>query len=99
MPLNPPRPCPHCATPLTDWTEDGWQCESCRHYGIWTAGFCWQCRTEVRSDSILDHLRLIHPDQWEEPPRWPDGRRVVIDETLDPADFNLRGGHEAQENQ
>jgi len=82
-----PRPCPNCGLLLTDWSEDGWQCEGCAHYGVWTTGWCFLCNTEVASDNALDHLRLIHPDHYEEPARWPDGKRVVVDETLEPNDF------------
>jgi hypothetical protein len=40
--------------------------------------------TEPKSDSLLadvevmlDHLRLMHPDEYEEPERWPDGQLVI----------------------
>jgi hypothetical protein len=37
---------------------------------------------------ILDHLRVLHPDAWDDGfDRWPDGTMVVLDETLQPADF------------
>ncbi len=85
--MAPPRPCPHCAEPLTDWSEDGWQCEACKHYGVWDTGWCWTCKEEVHSEELLDHLRLIHPSVYEEPAKWPDGTRVVVDETLEPGDF------------
>jgi hypothetical protein len=37
--------------------------------------------------TALDHLRLFHPDQYEEPETWPDGSLVVHDESLEPGDF------------
>ena len=27
-------------------------------------------------EAILDHLRVMHPDRWEPPQRWPDGGLV-----------------------
>jgi hypothetical protein len=37
---------------------------------------------------MLDHLRVVHPDVWGDgPQRWPDGRIVVYDATLEPGDF------------
>jgi hypothetical protein len=38
-------------------------------------------------ESFVDHMRVNHPDQYEEPDRWPDGQLVVIDDTLEPEDF------------
>lgn len=38
-------------------------------------------------ESIVDHLRVVHPDQYEPPERWPDGGIVVTDDTLAPEDF------------
>jgi hypothetical protein len=38
--------------------------------------------------AILDHIRVLHPDAWAEGlERWPDGAMVVLDPTLQPADF------------
>lgn len=85
-----PRPCPNCTYPLTDWSEDGWQCHACRMYGIWTTGWCFVCQDELPSETALEHVRLIHPDVYEEPAQWPDGKRVVVDETLEPTDFEER---------
>lgn len=28
-------------------------------------------------DVMLDHIRVMHPDDYEEPERWPDGRLVI----------------------
>lgn len=35
---------------------------------------------------MLDHIRVMHPDDYEEPERWPDGQLVVRveDESLTP---------------
>lgn len=38
-------------------------------------------------ESFFDHLRVMHPDEHEEPERWPDGQLVVLDDTLAPEDF------------
>ena len=35
----------------------------------------------------LHHLRQFHPDVDADPERWPDGRPVWVDLTLDPDDF------------
>lgn len=50
---------------------------------------CLLCQPpEVVGPAILEHLRLFHPDAYGDgPQRWPDGRLVVVDQTLDPADF------------
>lgn len=50
---------------------------------------CLLCQPpEVVSDDILDHLRVVHPEAYGDGfMRWPDGRLVVVDQTLDPADF------------
>jgi hypothetical protein len=38
---------------------------------------------------MWDHLRVMHPDAWGDgPARWPDGEPVIVDKTLDPADFD-----------
>lgn len=46
-------------------------------------------------ESGIDHLRVMHPDQFEEPERWPDGGLVIHDDTIEPADFNERPGGDA----
>lgn len=39
--------------------------------------------------TMLDHLRLNHPDDYGDgPDYWPDGRPVVIDQTLTPEQFD-----------
>lgn len=42
---------------------------------------------QVNVESIIDHIRVMHPDQYEEPERWPDGSLVIYDDTLTPDDF------------
>lgn len=59
------------------------------------AGHCDLCDEDVpRSNpeapadahDLLDHLRLMHPQEYGEGPlHWPDGQRVVIDQ--DDLDF------------
>lgn len=52
---------------------------------------CLVCQPglEVAEVEILDHLRIVHPDVWGDGPvRWPDGRIVVLDATLEPGDFS-----------
>lgn len=36
----------------------------------------------------IDHLRLFHPDRYEEPIFWPDGEPMIVDCTLEPEDFD-----------
>jgi len=53
-------------------------------------GTCHVCRPPayVDDEEAMDHLRLMHPDEWGDgPQRWPDGQVVVHDETLEPEDF------------
>jgi hypothetical protein len=54
-------------------------------------GTCFVCPEgdrDVPDVELLDHLRLLHPDVWGDGPlRWPDGRVVVYDTTLEPGDF------------
>jgi hypothetical protein len=38
-------------------------------------------------ESAVDHVRVMHPDQYQPPERWPDGQIVVHDDTLSPEDF------------
>lgn len=45
---------------------------------------------KIANVEMLDHLRVIHPQEWGDgPQRWPDGRIVVYDTTLTPGDFSL----------
>ncbi len=50
---------------------------------------CHLCHDGVpRSlQDAIDHIRVLHPDAYSPPERWPDGGLVVTDETLDPEDF------------
>jgi hypothetical protein len=51
---------------------------------------CLLCQPHelVGAGDILEHLRLLHPDAYGDGfMRWPDGRLVVVDLTLEPADF------------
>jgi hypothetical protein len=50
---------------------------------------CLLCQPpEEVGASILEHLRIVHPDAYGDgPQRWPDGRLVVVDQTLEPANF------------
>lgn len=49
---------------------------------------CNLCRppTPVPIADILVHIRVDHGVQVE-PMRWPDGQLVIVDTTLEPADF------------
>lgn len=38
-------------------------------------------------ESFIDHMRVLHPAEYEKPERWPDGSLVVHDDTLEPEDF------------
>lgn len=52
-------------------------------------GTCALCLEPLAVDGlegIVDHVRLMHPDQFEDPQRWPDGGLVVVDETDPTAD-------------
>jgi hypothetical protein len=54
-------------------------------------GVCDLCHEPVEDDHLLEHLRLLHPDDYEDgPERWPDGDIVVHDQTLEPKDFRRR---------
>ena len=49
---------------------------------------CCLCHTDMDPAAIEDHARLLHPAQWGDGlERWPDGRPVVYDTTLEPEDF------------
>lgn len=38
-------------------------------------------------ESFIDHMRVMHPDQYEAPERWPDGAIVLHDNDPQPEDF------------
>ena len=52
---------------------------------------CFVCPPDdsaVPDSEMADHLRLIHPDVYGDgPERWPDGSVVIVDCTLEAADF------------
>lgn len=51
-------------------------------------GFCRLCEPprRVALTDLLEHFRLVH-GQTVEIATWPDGEPVIVDETLEPADF------------
>lgn len=55
------------------------------------SGRCELCQAGIEDGTlhgILDHLRVLHPEEYGDgPERWPDGQPVVIDETLTPDAF------------
>lgn len=45
-------------------------------------GYCHVCEQPVPSAELLDHLRVMHPEQYGDgPQRWPDGALVIIDDS------------------
>ena len=60
-------------------------------------GHCLVCDEDIPSVELVDHIRVMHPDDYGDGPMlWPDGRRVVYDEDPDPADvFNASPGETA----
>jgi hypothetical protein len=48
---------------------------------------CNLCNETVANERLLDHVRLFHPDQYEDVDTWPDGAVLVVDVDLDPEDF------------
>lgn len=53
-----------------------------------TVGHCHLCHDGITLAEALDHVRVMHPDQYGDgPERWPDGHVVVHDDTLTPEDF------------
>ena len=55
-----------------------------------TTGVCGICGVMADLDDLLEHLREAHGEELQ---TWPDGKPVVIDHTLEPADF---GSEECQ---
>jgi len=51
-----------------------------------TAGVCGICGVMVQTEDLLLHLRVAH-DLEEDIALWPDGKPVIVDHTLEPADF------------
>lgn len=50
---------------------------------------CQLCgKADILVRNLLIHLQQIHPHQkWSEFETWPDGGLVIIDNTLEPNDF------------
>ena len=48
---------------------------------------CNLCGAHPPDSEVGDHLRLFHPDAFADIERWPDGRYVIYDDTLQPGDF------------
>lgn len=52
-------------------------------------GRCVVCDETMPDDQLGHHIRVLHPDQYGDGfELWPDGRPVVVDETLEPGDFD-----------
>lgn len=49
-------------------------------------GTCGICHNQIALDFILQHLKVVH-DIDAVPAEWPDGSSVIIDQTLEPVDF------------
>lgn len=50
--------------------------------------YCLLCNYAAMDwDDIVEHIRVLHPEYWSDPERWPDGRLVIVDETLEAEDF------------
>lgn len=48
---------------------------------------CHLCREELESgdlEEVVDHVRTMHPERFEEPERWPDGGLVIHESDPDP---------------
>lgn len=57
-------------------------------------GVCNLCGDTPDDADLLEHLRVIHPDDYGDgPTRWPDGRIVVVDQTADTIADILGGEH------
>lgn len=51
-------------------------------------GHCHVCEQPVPSVELLDHIRVLHPEQYGDgPQRWPDGGLVIVDDSLTPDEF------------
>jgi hypothetical protein len=59
-------------------------------------GTCYSCPPDdnvVPDGDMVDHLRLMHPDEWGDGlQEWPDGEPVIVDHTLKPDDFGSTDG-------
>lgn len=60
------------------------------------SGRCNLCAEDMPSpygpQEILDHIRNVHPEHYEEPERWPDGGIVVYEGDIDASAAELFGG-------
>jgi hypothetical protein len=55
-----------------------------------TCHICPEGQQSVPDEEMNDHLRVVHPTYWGDgPERWPDGRFVIVDTTLEPDDFEI----------
>lgn len=51
-------------------------------------GHCFVCHEPVTNREILNHIRLIHPDEYGDgPDLWPDGRVVIEDADVTPEEI------------
>lgn len=49
---------------------------------------CHRCNEHPDDCEILEHMRVMHPDDYGDgPTTWPDGGLFIVDETLEPSDF------------
>lgn len=50
---------------------------------------CYLCDPphNVATEALIDHFRVVHGLD-AVPERWPDGSLVVVDDTLEPGDFD-----------
>lgn len=48
--------------------------------------YCHLCDEHVGNGRLLDHYRLLHPDEDAAPEAWPDGERVIYDDCPEAAD-------------
>jgi hypothetical protein len=47
-----------------------------------STGVCLLCQEDVPSEELVDHIRVMHPAEYGDGPMlWPDGKRVVVDES------------------
>ena len=58
-------------------------------------GACFVCHPEgvsVPDDQLGEHMAEHHPEVWKEMQEavWPDGAPIIVDETLEPSDFEER---------
>lgn len=45
-----------------------------------TCHLCPPDDDQIDAEDALDHIRVMHPEVWEDgPARWPDGSLVVVD--------------------